>query len=202
MISTPCVTIESASLTSNQPSKIFIAAFFKDDQGRKRLEFGISLADLELGTFNEGTSFEGRLHDLISHGVREALGPRATRHIRMSWVMPHSKLAELAGVAVDGVAKGHRKTNEFGPPVGAHRFLDWALPAARSAEVIGDLDERYHEFILPRDGKIWADLWYWRQSIGAVLPMWRRAIWIGIKGLGVAGVIGGVLGWLWEKLSG
>ena len=87
------------------------------------------------------------------------------------------------------------------PPKAAHRLLDWATPAARSEEVIGDLDERYFEVVLPRDGKKWANRWYWRQALGTVLPIWKRAIWNRIKGLGIVAGIGGALGWLWEKLS-
>lgn len=198
---TPCVTIRSACLSSDQPSKIFITAFFKDGPRRRRLEFSVSVADLDVSTLKEEARVEGRLHDLVSHGVREALGSLATRHVRMSWIMPHSKLAELAGLAVDGVEEGPRKTKEFGPPLGAHRFLNWTLPAARSAEIIGDLDEIYFERILPTEKKKWARRWYWLMAVRAVLPLWRRSVWKLIKDLGIVGGVTGTLGWLWEKLS-
>lgn len=102
-----------------------------------------------------------------------------------------------------GAGGDEKNKNEMDvdPPVRAEQFLDWALPPSKSSEAIGDLNERFREVIRPRDGKKWADLWYWRQAIGAVLPMWRRAIWNRIKGLGIVAGVGGALGWLWEKLS-
>jgi putative ABC transport system permease protein len=54
------------------------------------------------------------------------------------------------------------------PPRAAEAILHWVLPHEDAEVIAGDLEETFHQAIVPRDGARAARLWYWRQSISIV----------------------------------
>lgn len=61
-------------------------------------------------------------------------------------------------------------------PLTARRILDWMLPTKDAEGIVGDLNERYAEAILPRDGKVVADLWFWWMTVWTILGAWKGLI--------------------------
>ena len=53
-------------------------------------------------------------------------------------------------------------------------FLALLLPGEAAATVTGDLNEEYADYQRPKLGRWRADLWYWWQAIGSLIPVWTR----------------------------
>jgi predicted permease len=63
------------------------------------------------------------------------------------------------------------------PPRLARWLLRRALDGAARSAIVGDLDEEYTRFVVPRDGHRRARRWYWRQAITSVVACSRgRAV--------------------------
>jgi hypothetical protein len=60
-----------------------------------------------------------------------------------------------------------------GPPRWAERFLERLLPARARQVVVGDLREEYVESMLPRRGRLRADLWY-IQQVASFVPQFGQ----------------------------
>jgi len=61
------------------------------------------------------------------------------------------------------------------PPFNAEYLLFLLLPTEERKVVIGDLVEEYSQ-ILERFTKQRADLWFYKQVIGSLVPLLRRAL--------------------------
>jgi hypothetical protein len=65
------------------------------------------------------------------------------------------------------------------PPKLADYLLDLLLPVKHRDSVPGCIHERFNELyagrILPKYGRLWAQLWYWWQALGAIVDLtWPR----------------------------
>ena len=67
------------------------------------------------------------------------------------------------------------KMSVHAPPRWAERFLERLLPARARQVVVGDLREEYLESMLPRRGRLRADLWFIRQ-VASFVPQFSREV--------------------------
>jgi hypothetical protein len=61
------------------------------------------------------------------------------------------------------------------PPRAARWLLRRALDGAARSAIVGDLDEEYTRFVVPRDGVRRARRWYWRQALMSIAACARGA---------------------------
>ncbi|NIP59689.1 MAG: hypothetical protein GWM92_15365, partial [Gemmatimonadetes bacterium] len=80
-----------------------------------------------------------------------------------------------------------------GPPALARLLLRLLLPDPPGRELRADLDEEYGQRVRPERGRWSADLWYWRQALASLAPLWRRRL--ETRGWRWWGGGGGIAGW-------
>lgn len=59
----------------------------------------------------------------------------------------------------------------YDPPQLAEKILYFVLAKKARQSLPGDLQEEYRTIILPKFGKKYADLWYWKQVIFSIGPL-------------------------------
>ncbi|HSR43464.1 MAG TPA: ABC transporter permease, partial [Longimicrobiales bacterium] len=62
------------------------------------------------------------------------------------------------------------------PPALARLLLRALVPDPPGRDLRADLEEEYAERLRPERGRWAADLWYWRQAVGCLVPLWRRRL--------------------------
>ena len=62
------------------------------------------------------------------------------------------------------------------PPRPAGLILSFLLPRKHQEEIVGDLQEEYRAVVLPKIGRSKANLWYWAQCLGSIVPILATAI--------------------------
>ncbi len=94
------------------------------------------------------------------------------------------------------------------PPKIAEKLLHWCLPAKIRDQLIGDLFEQFEQLHSNSDGKLLAQIWFWRQSVdtalfylykekGGFMAFIVSIIILIVMTLG-AMLLGGALGFYWD----
>lgn len=77
-------------------------------------------------------------------------------------------------------SRGHRafkgdpdplSQKESAPPLAASYLLELFLPKRQRESLIKDLEEEFRNRILPKYGRKAAQIWFWKQAIGEIGPI-------------------------------
>ena len=63
-----------------------------------------------------------------------------------------------------------RAQQTIAPPVAGRYLLDLMLPRKHRESLVGDIEQEYRMEILPRYGRRWASIWFWKQVIWEIVP--------------------------------
>ena len=114
-----------------------------------------------------GTSLSGTIAHLEESGVMFYV-VRDRIYAHPPWVLLDEADAPMPpGACVQDAVSSD--SSPVGPPSRAEMLLLFVMPAGRCESLLGDLEEEFTGFIVPRIGLRRGRLWYWRQALGSAM---------------------------------
>ena len=81
------------------------------------------------------------------------------------------------------------------PPEQANEILSLFLRGKDRETLIGDLEEEYTTYILPKHGPRFAKFWYWWHTLASITAILAARL----KGVALAGIAGKIIEWVVRK---
>ena len=110
--------------------------------------------------------------------------------------MPRSDL-ENTVMALQGIMPINVVAVASTPPDDANRLLSLFTHGKDRESLIGDLEEEYTTYILPKHGLRFAKFWYWWHTLASIAAILAARL----KALALLGIAGKVMEWLARKVG-
>ncbi len=125
---------------------------------------------LDMGELSVNELTEEQLNSLEQHVTSKHASNSEMRHFYDQALLVLRKQREIEELG-SLQSKPKETDSLIPPPMHANLLLSFCLSRTEREHILGDLEEEYRKYILPRFGFQKARMWYWWQVITSITPV-------------------------------